>query len=190
MASGASNTPGAARPKKLLWMIPAVGVAVIVVSVVVILQIVGPAKGIAKTMSDGSDGSADDPALQTIGMEGLKYRDLKEGSGLTVNRGDTVTVNYTGWLAINGEEFDSSKKHGGQPATFSLDRVVRGWGEGIPGMRVGGIRKLVIPSELGYGKQGQPPSIPPDSTLIFEVEVLDARPGGFDPRGGLPPGHP
>ncbi len=120
-------------------------------------------------MSDGTDGGTEDPGLKDIG-EGLKIRDLKEGSGDPVPRGANVTVHYTGWLT-DGTEFDSSKKRG-QPATFSLNGVVKGWGKGIPGMKPGGIRKLVIPADLGYGIGGSPPKIPPNATLIFEVELI------------------
>jgi peptidylprolyl isomerase len=129
----------------------------------------GYLSGTGKRMSDGSDGGTDDPGLKDIG-EGLKIRDLKEGTGDPVPKGASVTVHYTGWLT-DGTEFDSSKKRG-QPATFSLNGVVRGWGNGIPGMKPGGIRKLVIPSELGYGRSGSPPTIPPNATLIFEVELI------------------
>jgi FKBP-type peptidyl-prolyl cis-trans isomerase len=108
-------------------------------------------------------------ALKPIGSQGLKYRDLKEGTGEPVGPDASVTVHYTGWL-VNGNVFDSSRKRG-QPITFSLNGVVRGWKEGIPGMKPGGIRKLVIPPALGYGDEKKG-SIPPNSTLIFEVEVL------------------
>jgi peptidylprolyl isomerase len=125
--------------------------------------------GAGKPMSDDSNGGTDDPGLKDIG-EGLRIRDLKEGSGDAVPNDASVTVHYTGWLA-DGTEFDSSKKRG-QPATFPLSGVVKGWGKGIPGMKPGGIRKLVIPSALGYGMQGRPPTIPPNATLIFEVELI------------------
>ena len=101
---------------------------------------------------------------------GLKYEELLEGTGGIAKAGDTVEVHYTGWLT-DGTEFDSSKKSG-KPISFSLNRVVKGWGNGIPGMKPGGIRKLVIPSDLGYGKAGSPPAIPPNATLIFEVELI------------------
>jgi peptidylprolyl isomerase len=128
----------------------------------------GYTSGAGKAMSDGSDGGTDDPGLKDIG-EGLRIRDLKEGSGDAVPRGASVTVHYTGWLT-DGTEFDSSKKRG-QPATFSLNQVVKGWGNGIPGMKPGGIRKLVIPSALGYGPGGSG-KIPGNATLIFEVELI------------------
>lgn len=187
MASGA--TPGAVTPRSkwLIVIIPAAGVAILIISVAIIVSVIGPASaGGGRPMSDGSDGSVDDPDLLAIGTDGLKYRDLKKGNGMEVTPGANVTVHYTGWLP-DGTVFDSSKDRG-QPAQFSLTGVVQGWSEGIPGMKIGGIRKLVIPAKLGYGERGSPPKIPPNSTLIFEVEVLDFRPGGMP--GGLPPGHP
>lgn len=127
-----------------------------------------PAEGPGKPMSDGSNGGTADPDLKDIG-DGLKIRDLKEGSGEPVREHATVTVHYTGWL-VDGTEFDSSKKSG-KPISFSLDEVVKGWGRGIPGMKPGGIRKLVIPPDLAYGPSGRP-GIPPNATLIFEVELV------------------
>lgn len=102
---------------------------------------------------------------------GLKYEDLKVGTGgSSPQMGDTVRVNYTGWLT-DGKEFDSSAKHGG-PAEFKLGEVIPGWNEGLSTMKVGGKRKLVIPSDLGYGSQGAGSDIPPNATLVFEVELL------------------
>ena len=129
-----------------------------------------PPKDLTK-FTDGTTPGADDPGLKEIGG-GLKYRDLKEGTGTPVPAGDAVpvTVQYTGWL-LNGKMFDSSYK-GGQPITFELGGVVKGWGQGIPGMKPGGIRKLVIPAALAYGDQQKGPDIPPNSTLVFEVELI------------------
>ncbi len=104
---------------------------------------------------------------------GLKYKDLKVGNGKEAKPHDTVTVNYTGTLK-DGTKFDSSYDHPEGPSTFSLDEVVKGWGEGIPGMKVGGKRQLIIPPALGYGAQAKP-KIPPNSELIFEVELLDVK---------------
>ena len=128
-------------------------------------------EGTGTPMSDGSNGGTDDPGLKPIGSAGLKYRDLKEGTGAPVVAGTSVTVHYTGWLA-DGTVFDSSKKNG-KPFTTSLNDVVKGWGEGIPGMKPGGIRKLVIPGALGYGARGAGSDIPPNATLIFEVELIN-----------------
>jgi FKBP-type peptidyl-prolyl cis-trans isomerase len=122
-------------------------------------------------MSDGSDPTADDPGLRD-GGEGLKVRDLKEGSGEPVPAGAKVKVHYTGWLT-NGTVFDSSVQRR-EPIEFELSGVVRGWTIGIPGMKPGGVRKLVIPPSIGYGSRAAG-KIPPNSTLIFEVELLAHR---------------
>ena len=105
----------------------------------------------------------------------LKIEDMVVGTGAEAVKGKQVMVHYTGWLT-DGKKFDSSKDHG-QPFSFALGRgqVIQGWDEGVVGMKVGGRRKLTIPPEMGYGKQGFPGAIPPDSTLIFEVELLGAR---------------
>jgi len=104
---------------------------------------------------------------------GLEIWDLKEGTGDAIKPGDTVTVHYTGWL-LDGTVFDSSKKRG-QPATFPLARVIKGWQEGIPGLKPGGVRRLKIPAALGYGAAGAPGTIPPNATLIFEVEMPEKK---------------
>lgn len=106
---------------------------------------------------------------------GLKYVDLVEGQGASPRPGSTVTVNYTGTLQ-NGTKFDSSYDHG-QPFSFKIGtgRVIPGWDEGLMTMKVGGKRRLTVPPELGYGERGQPPKIPGNSTLIFDVELLDVK---------------
>ena len=103
---------------------------------------------------------------------GLNYEELQVGNGDEAKPGDTVEVHYTGWLK-NGTKFDSSKDRG-RPFSFPLGagRVIKGWDEGVAGMKVGGKRKLVIPPELGYGTRGAGNSIPPDAQLTFEVELL------------------
>jgi len=103
---------------------------------------------------------------------GLQYIDLKIGAGATALAGQNVSVHYTGWLE-NGKKFDSSVDRG-QPFSFPLGagRVIKGWDEGVQGMKVGGKRKLTIPSNLGYGARGAGGAIPPNATLIFEVELL------------------
>ena len=106
---------------------------------------------------------------------GLKYIDEKEGTGQTAKAGDNVSVHYTGRLA-DGKKFDSSVDRG-QPFDFPLGagRVIKGWDEGVAGMKVGGKRKLIIPSELGYGKRGAGDVIPPDAELHFDVELLKIK---------------
>ena len=102
---------------------------------------------------------------------GLQYIDLKVGTGATAQAGQTVSVHYTGWLE-NGKKFDSSVDRG-QPFSFPLGagRVIKGWDEGVKGMKVGGKRKLIIPSNLGYGARGAGGVILPNASLIFEVEL-------------------
>lgn len=108
---------------------------------------------------------------------GLQYEDTVAGSGATATAGQHVTVHYTGWLFDNGtagKKFDSSKDRG-QPFQFALGAgmVIGGWDEGVQGMQVGGTRRLVIPPHLGYGARGAGGVIPPNATLLFEVELLD-----------------
>lgn len=105
---------------------------------------------------------------------GLLYRLVEAGKGEVIKPTDTVKVHYTGKLP-NGEVFDSSVERG-QPAEFRLDQVVKGWTEGLQLVKKGGKIELVLPPELAYGKQGAGTSIPPNSTLYFEVEVLDVNP--------------
>ncbi len=107
-------------------------------------------------------------------MDNLKIEDIKEGNGAIAGDGDEVSVHYTGTLT-NGKKFDSSV--GGEPFKFKLGAgdVIQGWDLGVIGMKVGGIRKLTIPSELGYGERGAGSSIPPNSTLIFEIELLNVN---------------
>jgi FKBP-type peptidyl-prolyl cis-trans isomerase len=106
---------------------------------------------------------------------GLKYLDQAVGTGEAAVAGQNVSVHYTGWLE-NGKKFDSSVDRG-QPFSFPLGagRVIKGWDEGVQGMKVGGKRKLTIPSDLGYGSRGAGGVIPPNATLIFDVELLGVK---------------
>ena len=105
-------------------------------------------------------------------MGELKIEELAEGTGAAAAAGQRVRVHYTGWLTT-GQKFDSSKDRG-EPFRFKLGagQVIKGWDQGVQGMKVGGKRKLTIPPELGYGSRGFPGAIPPNSTLVFEVELL------------------
>ncbi|MFN3859920.1 MAG: FKBP-type peptidyl-prolyl cis-trans isomerase [Roseateles sp.] len=107
---------------------------------------------------------------------GLQYEDRVVGAGAVAEKGRRVTVHYTGWLykdGMRGKKFDSSKDRG-QPFRFNLGggEVIAGWDEGVQGMQVGGTRMLVLPPELGYGAYGAGGVIPPNATLLFEVELL------------------
>lgn len=106
---------------------------------------------------------------------GLIIEDLQEGAGAEAHAGQMVSVHYTGWLT-DGRKFDSSKDRN-QAFEFPLGgrRVIAGWDEGVQGMKVGGVRKLTIPPELGYGARGAGGVIPPNATLVFEVELLAVR---------------
>lgn len=107
-------------------------------------------------------------------QDGLQFGEIKVGTGQTVKTGDKVNVEYTGWLQATGQEFDTSRKPGGSPfpVTLGQNSVIPGWEEGIPGMKVGGKRRLIIPAALGYGAQGFPPTIPGNAVLVFDIEVL------------------
>ena len=107
--------------------------------------------------------------------DGLKYTDDQVGSGTEAQAGKTVSVHYTGWF-LDGTKFDSSKDRN-QPFSFPLGRgqVIKGWDEGVAGMKVGGKRTLVIPPDLGYGARGAGGVIPPNATLMFDVELLGVK---------------
>ena len=110
---------------------------------------------------------------ETTTPSGLTIQDLKIGDGPSPTPGQTVTVHYTGWLA-NGTQFETSRT--GKPAQFKLGgNLIKGWNEGLATMKVGGLRKLIIPSKLAYGAAGSPPKIPPNSDLTFEIELLDVK---------------
>jgi peptidylprolyl isomerase len=125
--------------------------------------------------STGSSGAAGKGGAMQTTPSGLQYEDITVGNGPSPQPGQTVTVHYTGWLD-DGKKFDSSLDRG-QPFEFPLGqgRVIKGWDEGVATMKVGGNRRLVIPPALGYGAQGFPGAIPPNSRLTFEVELLGVK---------------
>ena len=104
---------------------------------------------------------------------GLSYKDLKIGEGAMPQKGQTVIVHYTGWLKQNDQKFDSSVDRG-EPFRFQIGQgqVIAGWDEGVATMQVGGKRQLIIPADLAYGAQGAGGAIPPNATLVFDVELL------------------
>lgn len=135
---------------------------------------------ISFTLILGGEGTMAATENNSAGQEittssGLKYVDQVLGTGEVAVAGKTTTVHYTGWLE-NGKKFDSSVDRG-QPFDFPLGggRVIKGWEEGVQGMKVGGKRKLTIPSDLGYGSRGAGGVIPPNATLIFDVELLGVK---------------
>ncbi|MFO1104223.1 MAG: FKBP-type peptidyl-prolyl cis-trans isomerase [Methylocystis sp.] len=118
-------------------------------------------------------------AEMTKSLTGLQYKDTKVGTGATAKVGQTAAVHYTGWLYNNGDKgkkFDSSRDRG-QPFEFPLGQgqVIKGWDEGVEGMKVGGKRTLVIPPDLGYGARGAGGVIPPNAWLIFDVELVGVK---------------
>lgn len=142
-----------------------------VIAAVVIIALV--AAGAAYLFAPGQSGPASGAEVTT--PSGLKYTDLVVGTGPSPRPGQTAVVHYTGTLT-DGTKFDSSRDHG-QPFSFVVGRgaVIKGWDEGIQTMKVGGRRRLVVPPALGYGPAGQPPKIPPNATLVFDVELLSVK---------------
>lgn len=125
------------------------------------------------TPTETMDENSQQEAGEVVTLEnGLQIQDLKVGDGPEAKVGDTVAVHYTGWLT-DGTKFDSSLDRG-QPFAFALGQgmVIQGWDIGVQGMKIGGKRKLTIPSALGYGERGAGEAIPPNATLVFEVQLL------------------
>ncbi len=169
-----------------------VGVMLVCVLVIIVAQISGQPNAIADELTQNhvSTKLNNQPALTTITEtnnliantmadtdvvtteSGLKYKELQAGTGATPKKGETVVVHYTGTLE-DGTKFDSSRDRN-QPFKFKLGegQVIKGWDEGISTMKVGGRRQLIIPPELGYGARGAGGVIPPNSTLLFDVELL------------------
>ena len=144
---------------------------------ILILGVVGFVLSLNKTPEEEEQTQEQQQKEQTIPMQSktLQIEDIVVGEGAEAVSGKLISVHYTGTLA-DGTKFDSSLDRG-TPFEFILGtgQVIRGWDQGIEGMKVGGKRKLIIPPELGYGAAGIPGTIPPNSTLVFEVELLDIR---------------
>lgn len=119
--------------------------------------------------------SAAAPSASAAASAGLVKEDIKVGKGPEAKSGDRVSVHYTGTL-LDGTKFDSSRDRG-EPFEFSLGlrQVIQGWDLGVVGMKKGGRRKLTIPGDMAYGKAGSPPKIPPDATLVFDIELLEIK---------------
>ncbi|MBP7741294.1 MAG: FKBP-type peptidyl-prolyl cis-trans isomerase [Candidatus Pacebacteria bacterium] len=134
-----------------------------------------PTNSTAPTSMNPNDAAPQGAPLPTELPTTLTATDEVVGTGAVATAGTSVTVHYVGMLP-DGTVFDSSKSHG-QPFTFQLGagQVIRGWDEGVAGMKVGGKRQLIIPPSMGYGSQGAGGVIPPNATLIFEVELLDVK---------------
>lgn len=113
------------------------------------------------------------PSNQITAPSGVVIEEITIGTGGVALPSSTVKVHYRGTLKEGGKEFDSS--YGGQPADFPLRQLIKGWQEGIPGMKVGGKRKLTIPWQMAYGERGSPPDIPAKADLVFEIELLGVR---------------
>ena len=125
--------------------------------------------GFGTKVVESEIGSGNQPDL----VGDLVIKDIKEGTGPSAKRGDKLIVHYSGKLR-NGKVFDSSRPRGEPfPVTLGRGKVIPGWEQGLLGMKVGGVRELIIPPDLAYGKRGSPPTIPPNSQLHFEVELLD-----------------
>jgi len=130
---------------------------------------------VAASCGGGDDSTPASPSVNVA----YSQTDIRVGTGTEATAGRRITVHYTGWLYSTsapenkGQQFDSSV--GGTPFGFTLGAggVIRGWDQGVVGMRVGGLRRLVIPPALAYGSQGRAPSIPPDATLVFDIELLN-----------------
>jgi peptidylprolyl isomerase len=160
--------------RRVIGLLVAGGILVVVVAVILVGR-------------SGGDSSSDSTAKADITVPNgptvkiptdpaptdLVVKDLKTGTGAAAKPGDQVSVQYIGVLYDNGSKFDSSYDHG-QPFSFKLGggQVIQGWDQGVAGMKAGGRRELIIPPGLAYGAQGQPPTIPPNATLVFVIDLV------------------
>lgn len=148
---------------------------ILIVLLTLSIALLAQTKKPAKTADKKADGPTPVIGKPTTTSSGLEYWDIKKGSGKLAEKGKKVSVHYTGWLT-DGKEFDSSRD-AAEPIQFDLGtgQVIKGWDEGIAGMKVGGKRQLKIPPALGYGSRGFGSSIPPNATLVFDVELMDVK---------------
>jgi FKBP-type peptidyl-prolyl cis-trans isomerase FkpA len=154
----------------------------ILLIVIAVLVIIVGSVLFSRTHRDDPSSANAAPATTAAHQEGMKMTDVKEGTGAEAVTGKTVVVHYTGWLYDDsapdhkGTKFDSSRDRG-DPFDFPLGagHVIKGWDQGVAGMKVGGQRTLVIPPEMGYGARGAGGVIPPNATLVFDVELLDVK---------------
>lgn len=139
----------------------------------IVLVVVGLATLALLTPGGGENKNSGDRPRNTDRVTELKIEDIKDGDGEVVKAGDRLEVHYVGQRYADGVKFDSSRDRGEPfPVTIGVGQVIPGWDEGVPGMKVGGIRKLVIPARMAYGPRGAGDKIPPDTDLEFEIEVL------------------
>jgi peptidylprolyl isomerase len=165
--------------RRIQILIGFAAILAIAVGAVLIGQSGGDDEGSASVGDCTAPGSGEKPAVEVTGTEPpteLETEDIKVGNGREVKVGDSITVNYVGVLFDDCSQFDASYDSG-QPATFELTQggLIDGWVQGIPGMKVGGQRKLTIPADLAYGAQGQPPDIPPDAALVFVIDLVSVK---------------
>jgi FKBP-type peptidyl-prolyl cis-trans isomerase len=152
------------------------------IGIIAVIIVAGVALGYFLIMANPTSNQQSTTAVEPTTMDktptnnpDLKVEDIEVGTGREVKSGDTVVMHYTGTLT-DGTKFDSSLDRGTPFETqIGVGRVIQGWDEGVPGMKIGGKRKLTIPAEMGYGAAGAGDAIPPNSTLIFEVELLDIK---------------
>lgn len=165
-----AGKPGVKSGKTAPRKTPVSKTAFLAIAVIVVLAVV--LVGYFTLSKSSGSSSSGTPGQEVTMPDGLKYVDETVGTGPSPTRGHTVTVNYVGTLE-NGLKFDSSYDRS-QPYSFpiGMNRVIKGWDEGLMTMKVGGKRKLIIPPALGYGASGMGAKIPPNSTLVFEVELL------------------
>jgi FKBP-type peptidyl-prolyl cis-trans isomerase len=160
--------------RRVIGLIVAGGILAVVVAVILIGRGGGSSNDKASAKADIKVPNGPTVTLPTgAPPTQLQVKDLKTGTGAEAKAGDQVSVQYIGVLYDNGTKFDSSYDHG-QPFSFKLGggQVIPGWDQGVAGMKVGGLRELTIPPSLGYGAQGQPPTIPPNATLVFVIDLV------------------